>query len=149
MTGLEKYFADYATYHRTRGNRVTHIIGIPMIVVAVLAWGSRWVWWHSQAAELPLSLLQMDLAVLIILLSSAWYSYLDWRVGLPALPTLYGFYWIGRAISNELAAVLFIGGWVLQLVGHGVFEKRSPAFTKNIEHLLIGPLWVFVKILKL
>jgi uncharacterized membrane protein YGL010W len=149
MSKLEGYFADYSQYHRTLGNQRTHLFGIPMIVVAVLAWASRWVWvrWHSP--ELPMSLVQMDLACLIILLVSAWYCVLSWRVGLPALVFLYGAYWIGRAISNEVATVLFVGGWILQLIGHAIYEKKSPAFTKNVEHLLIGPLWVFVKVFRL
>ena len=41
---------------------------------------------------------------------------------------------------------LFIGGWILQFVGHYAFEKNSPAFFRNLVHLLIGPLWVFARL---
>jgi uncharacterized membrane protein YGL010W len=44
---------------------------------------------------------------------------------------------------------VFVLGWVLQFVGHGHYEKKSPAFFKNLTHLLIGPLWVFSKLTKL
>ena len=40
---------------------------------------------------------------------------------------------------------LFVFGWVLQFVGHYVYEKRSPAFMKNLTHLLVGPLWILAK----
>jgi hypothetical protein len=40
---------------------------------------------------------------------------------------------------------LFIVGWIFQFVGHAVYEKKSPAFMKNFEHLFIGPPWVFAK----
>jgi uncharacterized membrane protein YGL010W len=149
MSKLDAYFNDYGLYHQTKGNQRTHALGIPMIVVAVLSWASHWVWATSSFPELPGSLVQLDFAELILGLASAWYVFLDWKLGLPFLAVLYGAYWVGRAISPEFAAVLFVGGWVLQFVGHGVYEKKSPAFTKNIEHLLIGPIWVFVKFLHL
>ena len=40
-----------------------------------------------------------------------------------------------------LAAALFVGGWVLQFVGHA-YEGKKPAFLTNLTHLLIGPLWI-------
>jgi uncharacterized membrane protein YGL010W len=39
--------------------------------------------------------------------------------------------------------VLFVVGWIFQFIGHIKYEKKSPAFTKNFEHLFIGPLWAF------
>jgi uncharacterized membrane protein YGL010W len=40
------------------------------------------------------------------------------------------------------ALVLFFGGWAVQFIGHAVYEKRSPAFLKNLLHLLVGPAWL-------
>jgi uncharacterized membrane protein YGL010W len=37
---------------------------------------------------------------------------------------------------------LFVLGWVFQFVGHYVYEKKSPAFARNLVHLLVGPLWI-------
>ena len=37
---------------------------------------------------------------------------------------------------------LFVAGWIFQFIGHGVYEKRQPAFFRNLVHLLIGPLWI-------
>jgi len=39
-----------------------------------------------------------------------------------------------------------IGAWAIQLAGHAVWEKRSPAFTRNLLQALVGPLY-FVAIL--
>ena len=54
------------------------------------------------------------------------------------------------AVSALLAARLpgwtswaaFIVGWAFQFYGHVVYEKKSPAFTKNFAHLLVGPAWI-------
>ncbi len=149
MPKIDAYFKDYGLYHQTAGNRRTHVVGIPLIVVAVLSWASHWVWIAPSGPALPASLFQLDFAEFIIVLVSCWYVFLDWKLGLPFIPTLYGLYWVGRAISPELAAIFFIAGWALQFLGHGLYEKKSPAFLKNVEHLLIGPIWVFSKFLHL
>ena len=39
------------------------------------------------------------------------------------------------------ALVLFVGGWILQFVGHAI-EGNQPAFFKNPVYLLVGPLWL-------
>ena len=149
MSRLQAYFTDYGRYHQTIGNQRTHAVGIPMIVVAILSWASHWVWVSSPFRELPGSLLQVDFAGLIILLACLWYIYLDWKMGISFLPALVAAYWLGRGLSPGCAAGLFVAGWILQLLGHGLYEKESPAFTRNIEHLLIGPIWLYSKFLHL
>jgi uncharacterized membrane protein YGL010W len=128
------------------------VIGIPLIVLSVLGWCSaiRLYTPHfsmTASATESLSLLQVDLGVVVILLAFLWYAFLDWMLALPFLLVLYGMYWIGRALPNEVCWICFLMGWMFQGVGHAVYEKNSPAFVKNLEHLLIGPFWVFAKLL--
>jgi uncharacterized membrane protein YGL010W len=52
---------------------------------------------------------------------------------------------IGRVIPLWPAIGLFVVGWVFQFIGHYVYEKKSPAFYKNLAHLLVGPLWILAK----
>jgi len=33
---------------------------------------------------------------------------------------------------NYLAGIVHVGSWIVQFIGHGVFEKRSPALKDNI-----------------
>ena len=53
-----------------------------------------------------------------------------------------GFYFLGAWMPLWLNVALFVAGWILQFVGHSVYEKQSPAFFRNFVHLLIGPLWI-------
>ena len=39
------------------------------------------------------------------------------------------------------ALALFIGGWILQFVGHAI-EGNQPAFFRNPVYLLVGPWWL-------
>jgi uncharacterized membrane protein YGL010W len=50
----------------------------------------------------------------------------------------------GGAVTWIVAAVLFIGGWVLQLVGHA-YEGKRPAFLSNLFQLLIGPIFLMAE----
>ena len=42
---------------------------------------------------------------------------------------------------NEAFAVLFVGGWILQFVGH-VYEGRRPALTDNLFQIFVAPIFL-------
>lgn len=122
--------ADYASYHRSPGNQLCHAFGIPLIVLAVVAW-----------TRLPGG---FPLAALVLPVYLAWNlriaAGMSLAVGLfslaaPHLP------WWG-------AGAAFVAGWIFQLVGHQVFEGQSPAFLRNLAHLLVGPAWLVEKALR-
>jgi uncharacterized membrane protein YGL010W len=48
-----------------------------------------------------------------------------------------------------LALQLFVGGWVLQFVGHYVFEKNDPQFFGDKRNLLVGVLWSAIEWMRL
>lgn len=48
--------------------------------------------------------------------------------------TPFGPRWLASAGS-------FTAGWVLNFVGHGVYEKKAPAFTDDPLSFLAGPIW--------
>lgn len=45
-----------------------------------------------------------------------------------------------------MAASSFTFGWVLNFIGHGVFEKNAPAFADDPLSFLAGPVWDFQKV---
>jgi uncharacterized membrane protein YGL010W len=42
-------------------------------------------------------------------------------------------------------AVLFVGGWLLQLVGHG-FEGRKPALADNLFQIFVAPIFLAAEV---
>src|SRR5688500_10034715 len=42
-------------------------------------------------------------------------------------------------------AVLFVGGWILQLVGH-VFEGRKPALADNFFQIFVAPIFLAAEV---
>jgi len=135
---LKGHFADYAAFHRTGGNQICHYVGIPLIVMTLF----------SLLSLVPLATVggyAFTLAELLLLLVSAYYLTLDATLAALMLAASAVLLVLGRRLPWTAALGLFIFGWVLQFVGHYVYEKRSPAFFRNLTHLLVGPLWILAK----
>lgn len=58
------------------------------------------------------------------------------------LTTTYG------ATANYWALAVFAGSWILQFLGHSVFEGRAPALLDNlVQALFLAPFFVWMEIL--
>lgn len=116
---------DYARYHAHPMNRLCHAFGIPMIMLCLVRWtqigGSFFPW----------------VAVVLIL-------YFAWSLPLALMMAAAVFAMAAAApfLKSWMVLGIFVAGWILQFVGHKAFEKNSPAFTKNLIHLLVGPMWI-------
>lgn len=124
---LKQKFQHYEEFHQTKLNKMTHLVGIPLIVFSSVL----------LLSNIPL------LAEILILLISFYYIQLSTKLGFIAFITFFLNLLVAKFITNDFvfAFTLFILGWIFQFIGHFIFEKKSPAFLKNLEHLLIGPLW--------
>ena len=135
---LRSHFDDYAAFHTTAGNRACHSFGIPIIVLASL----------SLLARVPLFGLagfDVTLAEVVIVLFVAYYLTLDASLAVLMLVAYAALDALGRFVPPPIALGLFVFGWILQGVGHWVYEKNSPAFFRNFVHLAIGQLWILAK----
>lgn len=144
MKSLVDHLSQYAAYHRDSRNIITHVIGIPMIVVAVAILLSR--------PSLILFGWPLSPAVLVAAAGALFYLRLDLRfgavmTGLLALSVL-----AGQALAAESTAVwlgwglgLFVIGWIIQFVGH-YYEGRKPAFVDDVMGLAVGPLFIVAEI---
>lgn len=144
MKSLVDHLSQYAAYHRDSRNIITHVIGIPMIVVAVAILLSR--------PSLILFGWPLSPAVMVAAAGALFYLRLDLRfgavmTGLLALSVL-----AGQALAAESTAVwlgwglgLFVIGWIIQFVGH-YYEGRKPAFVDDVMGLAVGPLFIVAEI---
>ncbi len=135
MQDIQTLFADYASYHRTSGNKVFHRFGIPMIMLTLI----------GMLVRVPLfeaGGVRVDAAMLLIALSTIYYLVVEWRLALAMLAVSILFYFVGAALPMWANVAVFVLGWIFQFIGHSVYEKRQPAFLRNFVHLLIGPLWI-------
>ena len=130
MQDIRALFADYASYHRTKGNKWFHRLGIPMIMLTLLGMLAR------------VQLGPIDAAMILIALSTIYYLTLEWRLGLAMLVVSVAMYLAGAAMPLMVNVAIFVLGWIFQFIGHSVYEKKNPAFFRNFVHLLVGPLWI-------
>ncbi len=134
MTSAHSLIAEYGDYHRDRRNLICHEIGIPLIVLAIIA--------LLRLVALPG---HATLATVAVVALESYYIVAFWRVSraavLLAVVGLIVLSFIAMFVTWPVAVAAFVAGWILQFVGHG-YEGKSPAFLTNLLHLLVGPLWV-------
>jgi uncharacterized membrane protein YGL010W len=144
MLNLEDQIALYAAYHQDARNKATHFVGVPLIMLAILV---------------PLSWLGFEVAgfavtgaMLLAAAVLAYYFILDVPLALAMLVVFGLLIWLAEHIAALGAAqgwiwfaVLFVGGWILQLVGH-VFEGRKPALVDNLFQIFVAPLFLAAEV---
>jgi uncharacterized membrane protein YGL010W len=143
---FRRELASYADSHRDQVNGVMHIIGNPILFVAVV---------------LPLSLLpvtvfgvQTSAAPLLVIPALILWMVFDVGIGLAIVATAIPLLLAAAAIASHvsiawvwiIAVGLFVLGWALQIVGHQVFERKRPSLLDNPLHMLISPMYVFAKL---
>lgn len=145
MKTLVDQLSQYAAYHRDARNILTHFVGVPMILFAVVILLSRPAWVVGEAG------LGLSPAVAAALVASIYYMLLDMRYGLTLALVLGLMLTAGAWLAQQVTAVwlgwgvgMFVVGWVIQFVGH-YWEGRKPAFMDDIMGLLIGPLFVLAE----
>jgi len=144
MKSIEQQMASYAAYHQDARNKATHFIGVPVIVLALF---------------IPLAWLRFDVggvaisaAMLFAAAVLAYYFILDVPLAFAMLVVFALLAWLGASIAMlgtaagwTWFAVLFVGGWCLQLVGH-VYEGRRPALTDNLLQIFVAPIFLAAEV---
>ncbi|HKB61730.1 MAG TPA: Mpo1-like protein [Burkholderiales bacterium] len=141
MKTLDQQMAVYAAYHRNRWNRLTHFIGVPAIIFAIL---------------IPMNWLSfgegVTLAHVFVGVVLAYYFLLDVPLALATTVAVAALLLAAKAVAGTGVAsgwiwfgVFFVGGWVFQLVGH-VFEGRRPALSDNLFQIFIAPIFLVAEV---
>jgi len=137
MRRIEALFADYGASHSTRGNLLCHAAGITLIVFGLLCLLSHvpiYGFWTASEA--------------FVALAVAFYAALDLPVALAMLAYASIVDLAARAAGSwRLGLGAFVLGWILQGVGHAVYEKNRPAFFRNLVHLMVGPAYLVAEAL--
>ncbi len=129
MKNLEQWFAEYGESHQHPTNKLIHWICVPLITFSVLAllWALHW-----------------SFAIAVMAVALVFYMRLSTKLALSMLLTTS----IMLAIINTLGSLLipvsvgiFVVAWIFQFIGHHI-EGKKPSFFKDLQFLLIGPLWV-------
>lgn len=140
MSNLPALLADYGGYHRDPRNRLTHYVGVPAIVYAILILPAL----HA----LTISGLPIQVDRLIVVPFVLFYLMLDLRLGV-LLAILFALLCLaaeataqlGGTVSRIVAGTVFVLGWALQFFGH-YLEGNRPALLTNLFQILMAPIFL-------
>jgi len=144
---VDTWLDEYGESHRHSTNKVLHWICVPVIVLTLigLMWSipvpssfaavSPWLNWgtltmlamlaYYLVLSLPLTLgMTLIFAVLAVII--AW------------LDTFTTPLWL-------ICVALFVLAWIGQFIGH-IYEGKRPSFFKDVQFLMIGPLWLLAHV---
>lgn len=132
-TSLADWLDRYAVSHQNPTNKRIHHICVPLIFMSIVGMLYNF---HEQAANI----LVVAFAVFYI------------RLGTKALLVYVGLVMVSLlvvkllALTNPILLLVFILAWIGQFIGHKI-EGAKPSFFEDLQFLLIGPLWVFARVL--
>jgi uncharacterized membrane protein YGL010W len=150
MKTSKKYFDEYAVSHQNETNQAIHYVCVPLIFFSVI----------GLLMSIPTTFLEntLDLsnpllenwAVVVGLVISVFYLRLGFwyliEMLFVILISIIANFWLGNQVNLLYASItIFVLAWIGQFYGHKV-EGKKPSFLKDLEFLLIGPLWVIQKL---
>jgi uncharacterized membrane protein YGL010W len=145
MKNIEEQMSFYAAYHQDGRNKATHFVGVPAIMLSLfipLAWIRLF-----EVNGIALTAAMLFAAVVLV-----YYFLLDVPLAVAMLAVTALLVFIGQKIADlgtvqgwAWFAGLFVGGWILQLVGH-VFEGRKPALADNLFQIFVAPIFLAAEV---
>ena len=152
MKTAQEYFDEYAVSHQNETNQTIHYICVPLIFFSVI----------GLLMSIPTPLLENTFGLYNPLLENwavvvgviisifylrLWFWYFT-EMLFVILVSIIGNFWLGNTVNLLYASlIIFILAWIGQFYGHKI-EGAKPSFLKDLEFLLIGPLWVIQKLNK-
>ena len=145
MRTVRDWLDEYSASHRNPVNQKFHFACIPPIVFSVLC----------ALKAIPVGNVWLNPASIIAILALAYYLKLSWRLAMGLVVIFAAFYMGALAIESAVgsnliwvAVAIFVTGWIGQFIGHHV-EGARPSFFKDLQFLLIGPLWELAHVYRL
>ena len=143
MRTVDQWFDEYGESHQHPHNKVLHWICVPIIVLSLV--GMLWALPVPDAfvAISPL----MNWGSLLLAAGLVYYFAMSWSLALGML-VFVGVIVVSILLLERLPVslwivciALFVVAWIGQFIGHH-YEGKRPSFFKDIQFLMIGPLWL-------
>lgn len=156
MPRLQQFLDRYAESHQNETNVLIHWICVPLIVFSLLG-----LVWAIPVTHFPfLGKLNgyINFATFLILFATIYYLRLSFKIGLAMIVTIClfsaGIITLERMARLhswpemwQVCLLIFVLSWVGQFFGHKI-EGKKPSFLEDLQVLLIGPAWLWVKVFR-
>ncbi|MBL4604529.1 MAG: DUF962 domain-containing protein [Flavobacteriaceae bacterium] len=150
MRTAQEWFDEYAESHRNKTNQLIHYLCVPPIFFSVIGLlMSIPTTFLENTFGLYNPLLENWAAVVGVLISIFYLRLGFWyfaQMLFFILLTIIGNYWLGNNVNLLYTSIgIFVIAWIGQFYGHHL-EGKKPSAAKDLQFLLIGPLWVIKKL---
>ena len=127
MKTINQWFDEYSESHQNKTNKAIHWVCVPTILFSIIG-----ILAHFSAL----------LTALLLLLSLVFYARLDLvlTVAMAALLVVMAWLIYTLPVGVGFYIGLFVLAWIGQFYGHKI-EGKKPSFFKDLQFLLIGPVW--------
>ncbi|MDR6403370.1 MULTISPECIES: DUF962 domain-containing protein [Chryseobacterium] len=151
MRKIDLLLAEYGESHRNGTNKLIHWICVPLIFWTILGFIS-----YIPTPNIYLKYFGfLSIASFIALvLVTIFYFRLSWRIAIIMIFVMLlmeHFVSLANVTFGTKSWILYLAvfmiTWILQFVGHKI-EGKKPSFLKDLQFLLIGPIWLLSFILK-
>lgn len=144
MKTIHQWLSEYGESHQNQTNKMVHWICVPLIMFSLVG-----LLWSIPTPEIFKSFsFPINFGTLFLLFALGYYALLSIRltIGMMFITTaiVVGNYYIEKANMAPLwivSIVIFVAAWIGQFIGHNI-EGKKPSFLKDLQFLLIGPLWI-------
>lgn len=143
MKPLQTWLSEYGESHQNTVNKAIHWICVPLILWSIIA-----LLW---SIPVPALLVRYGLnwAYLVLAAALIYYVFLSPALAIGMLLVVYVMVYITGQLDADkglpdlwqIALGVFVVAWIGQFIGHKI-EGKKPSFLKDIQFLLIGPIWL-------
>ena len=148
MRTVNDWLTEYGASHKNETNKAIHWICVPAIFFSITGL------FYSVKLPWIIDTHTLNVAMILILLITLYYLRLSFSLGIGMF--LFGIVCllICHAIEKYVplslwivCVIIFVLAWIGQFYGHNI-EGKKPSFLKDLQFLLIGPMWLMSFIYK-
>ncbi len=151
MRKIDLLFAEYGESHRNPTNKLIHWICVPLIFWTIIGFisliPSKSIGFRYMGEISYISLIAIALVTLFYMRLSFLVSLIMLFVMILMESFAYGINIRFEENSWIVYLSVFVITWILQFAGHKI-EGKKPSFLKDLQFLLVGPIWLLSFILK-
>ena len=151
MRKIDTFFTEYAQSHQNQTNKNIHWVCVPLIFWSILGFVSLI---PSAGFEISKAGFVSYITLIGIAVITIFYARLSLKIASYMLVVLAFFVLTNASLTTYLPnyavyiyALVFVVSWVFQFIGHKI-EGKKPSFLKDLQFLLIGPIWLLHFILQ-
>lgn len=142
MMSIQKWLDEYAISHQNTTNKAIHWICVPLIVWSII------LLLLSIPEPLFIKKLHLNWAWIASSLAIFWYFIISPSLAIGMTIFLGALNFFSLQIENTssypvwaIGLAIFVIAWIGQFFGHHI-EGKKPSFLKDVQFLLIGPVWL-------